>query len=251
MAFSLGDADWAATDARGGDYAMDWHTHDCAMLLLPRTGVMRVALEGIGRTEHDLRPGEGLIVTAGVGHRTRAGSRDHRHLAFYLSRARLAAWLPRGADWRSGPLPGPLLPLLAYRDGLAAGEERAGLTDRLIVAEFLSHAMPPLARDHGAALVRAVAAHLSADPAARHDLDGLAARFGVSRRHLTRLFRRHAGEGISDFLQRLRVNAAAGRLAAGAGVLEAAGAVGVASPSHLARMFRRQTGHAPGKARSG
>ncbi|GGJ17077.1 AraC family transcriptional regulator [Neoroseomonas lacus] len=251
MYFSLGHTDWAATTVGGDDYATDWHVHDCAMLLMPRAGSLRFALDSRGRSEHVLRPGEALVVTAGVGHRTRAGAAGHQHLVLYAADGKLAGWLPRSAGWRAGPLPPALLPLLGYRDSLRRSDERARLVDQLILAEVADQGLPALARDHGAALVRAVAAHLAAEPAGRHDLGALAARFGVSRRHLTRLFRNHFNEGIGAHLARIRVDAAARRLAAGADVTEAAGAVGVNSPSHLARLFRRHAGHSPKMARSG
>lgn len=78
MYFSLGHTDWAATTAGGDDYATDWHVHDCAMLLMPRAGLLRFALDSRGQMEHVLRPGEALVVAAGVGHRTRAGCAGHR-----------------------------------------------------------------------------------------------------------------------------------------------------------------------------
>ncbi|MEO3470406.1 helix-turn-helix domain-containing protein [Roseomonas sp. CAU 1739] len=251
MYFSLGQTDWAATIAGGGDYATGWHVHDCVMLMIPRAGTLRFALDGRGRTEQVLRPGEALVVAAGVGHRTRSGDAGHRHLALYAKGGRIEGWLPRDAGWRAGPLPPTLLPLLGYRDSLGPTGERARLADQLILTELAERGLPTLPRDQGAALIRAVAAHLAADPAARHDLDALAARFGVSRRHLTRLFRRHFNDGVGGYLARLRVDTATRHLAAGADVTAAAEAVGLASPSHLARLFRRHAGHAPKMARSG
>lgn len=177
--------------------------------------------------------------------------RGPSHLVLSAAGDRMGGWLPRGVGWRAGPLPPTLLPLLDYRDSLRRSDERARLADQLILAEVADRGLPALARDHGAALAQAVTAHLAADPAGRPDLDALAARFGVSRRHLTRLFRSHFNEGIGAHLARIRVDAAARRLAAGADVTEAAGAVGLASPSHLARLFRRHAGHAPKMARSG
>jgi transcriptional regulator GlxA family with amidase domain len=68
---------------------------------------------------------------------------------------------------------------------------------------------------------------------------------------MTRLFRRHLGTSIADYLAALRVREATRRIVAGQGILTAAHAVGLASPSHLARLFRRHTGQAPSEARSG
>lgn len=249
MAFALGNAELHAATVAAAGYAMDWHAHDCAMLMLPRRGALQIQLDGSGRPERRLLPGEALVVAAGVGHRSRAEGGAHRHLALYAPSTELEGWL-RGRGWHAAPVPPRLLALLAYRDGLPDTEARAVLADRLILAETSLVLPPPLARDHGAALAGAIAAHLAADPAGRHELDALAARFGVSRRHLTRLFQRHEGESIGNRLARLRVEAAASLIAAGHGVLPAAHQVGLASPTHLARLFRRHAGHPPRMARS-
>ncbi|WP_424814497.1 AraC family transcriptional regulator [Roseococcus sp. YIM B11640] len=249
MVFALGTAKLHAATVAATGYAMDWHAHDCAMLMLPRRGALQVQLDGSGRPEHRLMPGEALVVAAGVGHRSRAEDGAHRHLALYAPATELEGWL-RGRAWHAAPVPPRLLALLAYRDGLPDTEARAGLADSLILAETAAALPPPLARDHGSVLARAVAAHLAADPAGPHELDALAARFGISRRHLTRLFQRHEGESIGTRMARLRVEAAASLIAAGHGVMPAAHQVGLASPSHLARLFRRHMGQAPRMARS-
>lgn len=248
MAFLLAEADWAAATVAGPDYATGWHTHDCAMLLLPRKGAMLFELEG--RSSTAMRPGEALLIAPGVGHRTRAADAAHRHIVLYVPAARLRHWLPARRNWHLGLLPAGMLTLLSYRDSLQEGTARAFLAERLLLEEAVETGPEPAAAEHGAALALAIASHLSARLPEAHALDDLAARFGVSRRQMTRLFRRHVGTSIADHLGRLRVQEAARRIGAGQGVLAAAHGVGLASPSHLARLFRRHTGQSPSMARS-
>lgn len=249
MAFALHQAEWSAAWAAGPDYATDWHAHDCAMLLLPRQGLMLCALEG-RRQPAPLRPGQALLVAPGLGHRTRAADAAHRHLVLYARAPRLAGWL-RGQGWQLDPLPPGLLTLLAYRDRLPDGSARARLAERLLLEEAAETVPEPLPERHGAALAQAIAAHLRAGLGAPQSLDALALRFGLSRRQMTRLFRRHLGCSITAHLGALRAEEATRRIAAGHGVLAAARAVGLASPSHLARLRRRHGGPAPAAARSG
>ncbi|WP_131829810.1 helix-turn-helix domain-containing protein [Teichococcus deserti] len=248
MVFALDQAEWAAGAAAGPDYATDWHIHDCAMLLLPRRGALLVELEG-QRAASPLRPGEALLVSPGHGHRTRAGDAAHRHIVLYAPADRLGRWL-QGRPWRRGLLPAAMAPLLAYRDALADDAGRARLADRLLLEEAAATGPDPAPAEHGADLAQAIARHLSSHLQAPQPLDALAARFGLSRRQMTRLFQRHHGRSIADHLGALRVQEAARRIAAGQAVLAAAHAVGLASPSHLARLFRRHAGHAPSQARS-
>ncbi|MBS7809767.1 helix-turn-helix domain-containing protein [Roseococcus pinisoli] len=250
MVFALNRAEGAAVAAAGPDYATDWHAHDCAMLLLPRQGAMRFELEG-RRPTSPLRPGQALLVAPGLAHRTRASGEAHRHLVLYLPLARLGRWPLARRAWHLGLVPPAMTPLLAYRDGLPDASERARLADRLLLEEAAEVGPEPTAEQHGAAVVQALVEHLRARLNEPHSLEELAARFGLSRRQMTRLFRRHVGTSIADHLNGLRVREAARRIGAGQGVLAAAHAVGLASPSHLARLFRRHAGTPPSAARSG
>ncbi len=249
MVFALDRAEWASASVAGPDYATDWHAHDCAMLLLPRQGLMLCELEG-RRGTSPIRPGEALLVAPGYGHRTRAADATHRHIVIYAPASRLDRWL-QGRGWHLGLLSPGMLPLLTYRDALLEGSERAKLAERLLLEEAAEAGPEPTPAQHGASVVRAIAEHLRARLHEAHSLDDLASRFSLSRRQMTRLFRRHFGRSIADYLGELRVAEATRRIRAGQGVLAAAHAVGLASPSHLARLFRQHTGRSPSTARSG
>ena len=250
MVFALNRAEWAAVSVTGPDYATDWHAHDCAMLLLPRQGLMLFELEE-RRSPSPIRPGEALLVAPGMGHRTRAANAAHQHIALYAPGSRLTRWLNGRRGWHLGLLPPGMLPLLAYRDALPAGSERARLADHLLLEEAAQAGPEPAPAQHGAAIAEAIAAHLRARLHEAHALDDLARRFGLSRRQMTRLFHRHLGRSITNFLGEQRVKDAARRIGAGQGILAVTHAVGLASPSHLARLFRQHTGQPPSAARSG
>lgn len=249
MVFNLDRAEWAAVSAAGPDYATDWHAHDCAMLLLPRQGLMQFQLEG-RRGASPIRPGEALLIAPGLGHRTRSTDAVHRHVVLYAPARRLGTWL-QGRGWQLGLLRPGMLPLLTYWDGLPEGSERARLAERLLLEEAAEIGPEPAPAQHGAAVAQAIAEHLRAHLHAPQPLDELAARFGLSRRQMTRVFRRHLGRSITEYLTECRVKEAARRIGAGQGILAAAHAVGIASPSHLARLFRQHTGRSPSAARSG
>ena len=124
--------------------------------------------------------------------------------------------------------------------------------DHLLLVECLAISLsePSIRRSsterHGAALVRDVRAYLAGNLDRAPDLDEVAATFHLSRRHLTRLFAQHAGGSILVYVQRLRIERAKHLLRhTGLSVLEVAHAVGLDSPSHLAGLFRRETGLSP------
>jgi AraC-like DNA-binding protein len=70
-------------------------------------------------------------------------------------------------------------------------------------------------------------------------------RSGLSRRTLTRLFRRETGQSFSAWRQRVRLLEALARLGAGESVTSVALDVGYDSPSAFTAMFRRELGAAP------
>ncbi|MBL6080305.1 helix-turn-helix domain-containing protein [Belnapia sp. T18] len=250
MVFALNQAEWAASTVAVPGYATDWHAHDCGMLLLPRQGLMLFEMEG-QHAPTPIRPGEVLLVAPDVGHRTRAAETAHRHIVLYAQGPRFGRWLPARQGWQLGLLPPTMLPLLAYRDALPDGSGRARLAERLLLEEAVETGPEPASAQHGAAVVQAIAEHLRTRLHEPHALDELATRFGLSRRQMTRLFRRHLGTSIADYLGALRVREATRRIGAGQSVLAATHAVGLTSSSHLARLFRQHTGKAPSEARFG
>ena len=84
-----------------------------------------------------------------------------------------------------------------------------------------------------------------ADTSSDLTLDDWADRSGISRRTLTRMFRRETGQSFSAWRQRVRLLEALARLGAGKSVTNVALDVGYDSPSAFTAMFRRELGAAP------
>lgn len=86
---------------------------------------------------------------------------------------------------------------------------------------------------------------LVSDPA-RARFDQLAHELGVSRPHLSRVFRGETGQTLSGFRTRLRVRAALDRIEAGqTNLAELAGELGFADHAHLTRTMRADVGLPP------
>ena len=78
----------------------------------------------------------------------------------------------------------------------------------------------------------------------------LAGMIGVHPIYLTRAFRARFGCAITEYVQRLRVRAAAHRLACSSEPLcDVAGATGFSDQAHFTRVFKRDTGVTPGQFR--
>jgi AraC family transcriptional regulator len=85
----------------------------------------------------------------------------------------------------------------------------------------------------------------------RLTLDELGYEAGVHPVHLSRVFRKVVGEGIGDFVHRLRIRAACEQMLIPEITLaEIALATGFADQSHFTRTFRKVTGLSPGTFRA-
>ncbi len=103
-------------------------------------------------------------------------------------------------------------------------------------------------RHHDA--MRGVRSWLDAHLAQPVDLDGLAARFGLSRSLLTREFRRHAGASVVEYVNTRRLEKAGGELAeSDRGIAEVALRCGFASLPNFYRRFRALYGVTPAEFR--
>jgi AraC family transcriptional regulator len=80
-------------------------------------------------------------------------------------------------------------------------------------------------------------------------LSHLAAIAGVHSGHLTRAFRRHYGQSVGAYQRAVRLEWAAGQLAAGEPLAVVAASAGFADQSHFTRAFKRQFGRTPGQYR--
>lgn len=258
-----------ATLSGSGAYAMPWHWHDCLMLILPSHGTVELKHE-------DRREGNWLsqdrfaVVPPDRAHETRASIGPHRHIALYATAATL-----RRLDRQVGSLSEfhrrvrttlvvrrtttvRTLQELSVRDGADAygrSSQRLALSSALLVqciAEVMAGEALPAAshRGHGAALVEDLKAFLTRHVDQDIPLDALGERFGVSRRHITRLFRERTGVSIGAFQQLARLQAARDLLQdTDLPVGEIAFRVGFDSGAALARAMRRLGGRSPSEIR--
>jgi AraC family transcriptional regulator len=87
---------------------------------------------------------------------------------------------------------------------------------------------------------------LAAEYCQRLTLDELGREAGVHPVHLSRVFRRCVGDGIGDYVQRLRIRAACEQmLVPEISMAEISLAAGFADQSHFTRVFRKATGMTP------
>ncbi|WP_063611298.1 GlxA family transcriptional regulator [Streptomyces sp. 142MFCol3.1] len=99
--------------------------------------------------------------------------------------------------------------------------------------------------------VRAVLDAVTAAPQADHKLPALAARAGVSVRHLTRLIRQETGTTAARFVEQIRLEAAQSMLESGTDPLDmVARRSGLGSAETLRRAFQRELGITPGAYRA-
>ncbi|MGW1614633.1 GlxA family transcriptional regulator [Streptomyces sp. NPDC002285] len=99
-------------------------------------------------------------------------------------------------------------------------------------------------------VLRQVLDDVTAEPRADHSLAAMAARAGVSERHLTRLFRAETGMSAAQFVEQIRLEAAQALLESGSDPLDSvARASGFGSVETLRRVFHRLLGVTPGAYR--
>jgi transcriptional regulator GlxA family with amidase domain len=99
-------------------------------------------------------------------------------------------------------------------------------------------------------VLRQVLDAVVADPRADHTLPSMAARAGVSERHLTRLFRSETEMSAAQFVERVRLEAAQALLEGGSDPLDSvARRSGFGSVESMRRIFRRSLGTTPGAYR--
>jgi AraC-like DNA-binding protein len=142
---------------------------------------------------------------------------------------------------------------------LGGSEPGAMLLSRLLLAQLLVQISrqarsrhPEVARKAGVsqALVSRVASYIRSNYADTHSLESIARHFGISRCYLARVFKRHTGFSVLEYVNNVRVTEAALLLKPTASVTRVAMRVGFESVSHFGRVFRRYFGVPPRVYRS-
>ncbi|ATF88673.1 AraC family transcriptional regulator [Burkholderia gladioli] len=245
-----------------GGYRTEPHAHDEEyMFLLPRAGQLILNVES-NAAPLRVAPKSFVVVPPHRLHHTHGYRPQQEHVAVYVARdfvahcerkARRALSCARISVW-SAPLPLLDAVRVAAGTGQAGGGELAAYRAELaaqmaaaacVEAGLASAPLPPGSADAHRELVRDILAFLDATLDQPVGLDRIAYEFGLSRRTLTRIFRDATGESVVDYQSRRRVEQARALLRApNMTVVAAAAAVGLESPSYLARLFRKH-GYAP------
>jgi AraC family transcriptional regulator len=138
-----------------------------------------------------------------------------------------------------------------FRETHAPREDGDLLIDSLLVELVSAVArMPRQAAKDAPWWLGRIVDKLKAEYCERLTLEDLAREAGVHPVHLSRVFRGCQGEGIGEYVHRLRIRAACEQmLAPRASLAEISLAAGFADQSHFTRAFRRVAGMSPGAFR--
>lgn len=239
------------TDYRPGE-RMAPHHHPGTQLSMVLRGMVE---EGVGSREHQATAGGVVVKPAGTVHRNVFGPTTVRMLSLNLlpctadsgdGIAALSAWRwmeggpPARALWRllatarAEPRDGPRLLADCFWEVVDAfGEDGAAA----------SPSSPP-------AWLRRVRDHLHDCAGAAPPVRDLARAAGVHPVYLARAFRRAYGAPVTEYARRLRLRAAADRLAStDLPLSRIACEAGFADQAHLTRELRRETGLTPAALR--
>jgi AraC-like DNA-binding protein len=218
------------------------HAHRRGQFILQTVGVTSMMTE---RGNFVIPPGHGLWIPAGIVHQSRAWA-DVEIQTIYIEPDRVPRYPTTCRVIRASMLLEALMDEAVRMPVHYDENGRDGqLVDLLLgeigrMPEVSLHVPIPL-DPRLARICEAVLADTSSDLT----LDDWADRSGLSRRTLTRLFRRETGQSFSAWRQRVRLLEALARLGAGESVTSVALDVGYDSPSAFTAMFRRELGAAP------
>jgi AraC-like DNA-binding protein len=238
------------------DYETDWHAHDQYMFILPRSGDLSISTE-ISKAPLQVARAQYALVPSGIYHSTKASLCRQAHLSVYVD-GDFVKYCERQAGRSIAQdktliwdVPARLRAAIACRDALDDAAHQGlvqycdELADRLLAALCIEHSIfaDSVAVSTGVRrglLIERIQAFIEARLDEKIEIDRVAAEFGISRRHLTRVFREESGVSVVEFINRLRVKRAAVLLSSpGATVLSVCLAVGLESPSYLAKLFAK------------
>jgi len=208
--------------------------------------------EAYGRDERQYPPFSITFRPAGIPHQDEVGPRGARFFQIELGsrwQGEIRGEASAGCeDCRGGRL--FWLGMSLFRE-----TREAGVIDELgiesLLAEMLASIGPSEAlRGNPPRWLGRVEDKIEGEFWRRLTLAELSAEAGVHPVHLSRVFRRWKGDGIGEYVQRLRVRSACeGMVSAERGLAELAAASGFADQSHFNRVFRRVAGMSPGRFR--
>jgi AraC-like DNA-binding protein len=264
------DGGLAALRGGGEAYAAPWHWHDCIMLLIPSAGALDFQDED-RKGKIWITRDRFAVVPAFRAHDTVAAPEIHQHIVLFatdraIGRLESDAGSFKNARhrmkttgfYRTTPAIRSIQALCRSDgpEGIAARAAQQHLGLALFVQCLgeiersgpISGASPV---ELGAALINEIKDLIAINVEKDLPLDHIANRFGISRRHMTRLFREITGFSIGSFQQLKRVEVARQLLAdTDLPVGEIAFRVGLESGSALSRAMRRIDGRSPTNVRN-
>jgi len=236
--------------ATGNDYrphqVLPPHAHRRGQLLYAATGVVTtITAEG----SWVVPPQRALWIPPEVVHEVRMDGQVSTRSLYVTREAAEAAGLPaRCRVIGVSPLLHALLLEAVDLPAHYALDGRDGRVMALLLDEI--HRMPALALSTPLPHERRLAGlcrGLLAAPSLEADIDAVAARVGMSRRHFTRLFREQTGMSFGAWRQQACLLAALTRLGRGEAITQVALDLGYASPSAFTAAFRRVLGSPPSR----
>lgn len=250
-------------------YAIDWHAHDCHMLLLPLHGGLFLSTES-SQTSHVSRQ-RFSFVPADFAHATEAAPGREKHMTLYVDPSYVkhqghlngfrsfAKQVQRSGIWQASEALDSMLSLHDQLQNSVSAEHfqrQLPHLNHLIFEECArviacQEILPqPSEHQQHAALVRDIQRYVRENLETDLSIEAIGHQFHLSRRHLTRIFKAVTDETLLEFTNRTRVETAA-RLVSNTAlsILDVSLAVGLHSPSYLTRLFNRHLGVSPSELR--
>lgn len=239
---------WVRNEAAG--YATEAHVHDCHMLFVPRSGAFETLFDNQPRW---LTRRHVVFVPGGAAHANTSLTGRQRHLVLYTDPKFVAgvAGCSYGSTPSIVPVTRALDSALAYCDAALADtspqrDARIARVTELIVLEALSPSRGIASQ--GDNRIEAICAFVRSNLGSEISLDTVATKFGLSRRHLSRLFRTATGTSFHRYLLNCRLSYAMQLLrGTNTTVIQAALDAGFESPAHFSKVFRERYGLCPGE----
>lgn len=250
-------------------YAVDWHAHDCHMLLLPRQGGLFLTTES-SQTSHVSRQSFSFV-PADFAHATQAAPGREKHMTLYVDPLYVkrqaqkfgyrgfAKQVNRSGIWQGTEALESILRLHDQLQGCVSTEafqRQLPHLNHLLFEEctrvIACQQIQPQPSEHlqQATLVREIQRYIRENLETDLDIESIGHEFHLSRRHLTRIFKAVTDETLLDFTNRTRVETAARLVSCTSlSILEISLAVGLESPSYLARLFKRYLNLTPSELR--
>ena len=231
---------------------MPVHAHELPFIALLLEGDY---LERYGRQRSQFGPLTVHFRPAGIPHQDEVGPHGVRFFEIEIRPSWQRSLADCGTldvpcnDFGGGDLLWIAMKLFRETRGSMTGDH---LVIQSLIAELLGVVarMPKQTAKDAPSWLHRVVGKIDEEYCQRLTLDELGAEAGVHPVHLSRVFRRHVGEGIGERIRRLRIRAACEKaIFQGMTLAEISCDTGFSDQSHFTRAFKRVTGMSPASFR--